>query len=88
MLVLALFLYFHPKLLQKFFLEGLYFFFALLLFEFAALYNGQWIFSSTHYVGFVELFGFRFPLEEFVFWMIFCVPTLLAIYEFFDDDRK
>jgi len=86
--LLVIFLYFYPKLLQKFILAGIYFFFVTFLLEIAALHNGQWIFPGTHYIGFVEIFKYKFPIEEFVFWMMLCTPIVLAFYEFFDDDRK
>lgn len=82
------FLYHYPNFLRKFILIAIYFFFLDFLFEIGALHNGQWIFASTHYIGFVELFNYKFPIEEFVFWMVFCTPALLAIYGFFDDDMK
>ena len=82
------FLYSRPKFLSRLTVAGVYFFIVLLLFELAALAVGLWTFPGTHFIGWVELFGYSFPMEEFVFWMMFATPSLLAYYEFFADDRK
>ncbi len=85
---LAWFLVRYPRFLSRFTVQGGYFFFVLLLFELAALWVGQWTFPGEHFIGWVELFGYSFPLEEFVFWLMFATPSMLAYYEFFADDRK
>jgi hypothetical protein len=87
-LPLVIFLYYHPKTLSKFLLTAIYFFFLTLTFEIAALHAGQWAFPGKHFLGFVEIFQYRFPLEEFIFWMMLATPSLLAYYEFFADDRR
>lgn len=86
--VLVIFLRSYPKFLHNFILVSVYFFFLAFLFEIAALHNTQWVFASKHYIGFIEVLGLKFPIEEFIFWMVFATPSLLAIYEFFADDRK
>jgi len=85
---LGLFLYNFPTFLRRFVVVGLYFAILLLLFEVVALRNGQWIFPSTSFLGFVSVFGYKFPIEELFVWIIAATPGLLSYYEFFADDRK
>ncbi|MDE2037811.1 MAG: hypothetical protein KGI69_01135 [Patescibacteria group bacterium] len=86
--MLVWFLVRYPAFLPRFISAGAYFSFLLLLFELTALHQGLWTFPGKHFIGWIELFGYRFPLEEFVFWIIFATPSLLAYYEYFADDRK
>lgn len=81
------FLYSHPNFLKKFALVAGYFFFLAFLFEIGGLYNKYWIFPSEHYLMVIKLFNHKFPVEEVVFWMIFSAPALLAVYEYFGNDR-
>jgi len=85
---LIFFLYFYPKFLHLYILSAVYFFFILFISELTALETKQWIFPSNNFIGFAEVFKYRFPLEELFFWMIFATPSFLAYYEFFADDRK
>lgn len=78
----------HPQLGQKFFGVGLYFAYAAFVYELVALALGQWTFPSTQFIGWVEIRGLRFPLEEFAMWMLMSGAGMLAYYEFFDDDRR
>jgi hypothetical protein len=78
-----------PKLCQKFFQTAIYFFFLSLIYELTALTLGQWTFpAKNQFIGFVEIFGLRFPFEEFFFWIMLGAMAVLAYYEFFDDDLK
>jgi hypothetical protein len=76
----------HPKLMKKIIYQGLYFLLLSIIYELVALYANHWSFPGK-YIGFVEIFSFRFPFEEFL-WLVFCVPSILAIYEYFADDKK
>jgi len=76
----------YPRLMQKIIYQGLYFLILSIIYEITALYSGQWTFPGQ-YVGFVQIFRFSFPLEEFL-WLAFCVPSIIAIYEIFADDRE
>lgn len=38
--------------------------------------------------GWVEIVGYLFSIEEFVFFILIAGVTLLCWYEFFSDDRK
>ena len=78
----------HPKLLPKFLLVVIYFFFLTFVYELTALKLGQWIFPSNQYIGWVSIFGLNFPLEEFFFGFFFYAMVTLACYEAFDCDEK
>ncbi len=88
LLPLVTFLALFPKFIKKFALAGICFFCLSLLFELSALYTNQWTFPGVHFIGFIELFGQRFPYEDFLFWLLLGVYGILAYYEFFADDRK
>lgn len=91
-LPLSVFLYYNRKftvhIFDKFFKLGLYFFILMLLFELVAVHTGQWIFPGNHFIGWVELWGLRFPFEEFFMWMILASPAMIAYYEYFADDKR
>lgn len=83
------FLSFFPRLLSKYIKTASYFFSLNILVELTGLNLGQWQFPNNGYfIGWVELFGYRFPFEEFFFYIILAAIGILAYYEFFDDDRK
>ncbi len=84
---LLLFLFSFPSFIYRYSVVAAYFFFPLFLFEIAALYTGQWAFTGD-FIGFITLFGFRFPIEELIIWMIGATVALLSYYEFFDDDER
>lgn len=88
LLPLVTFLSFFPKLWTKYVKIGVYFFGLSLLHEVAGLHTNQWTFPGHNFIGFVELFGLKFPFEELLFWMILCAAALLSYYEFFADDKK
>lgn len=82
------FLSFFPRLISKYLKTGVYFFAQSLIFELTALSLGQWGFYGKQYIGWVSFGNLKFPLEEFIFWMILFSTCVLSYYEFFDDDRK
>lgn len=82
------FLSFFPRLLSKYVKTASYFFLLALLFEITALQLNQWSFPGRNFIGWVEMFGYRFPFEEFFFWFIMATIGGLSYYEFFDDDRR
>lgn len=82
------FLFFFPKLINKFVKVAVYSFVLAIMFELTALQLGHWTFPGDHFIGWVELFGYRFPFEEFFFWFIMAAVAGLSYYEFFADDRK
>lgn len=82
------FLSFFPRLLSKYVKTASYFFLLSILFELTGLQLNQWTFPGSNFIGWVELFGHRFPFEEFFFWFVMGAISVLAYYEFFDDDRR
>lgn len=82
------FLTFFPKLISRFFTAGAYFFSLAFIFELTALKLNQWSFTGTNFIGWVEIFGQKFPFEEFLFWFVILTIAILSYYEFFADDRK
>lgn len=84
---LIVFLWFYPGFIRRFFVVGLYFFFLLFCFEIAALTTKQWAFPGTEFIGFIQLFQYRIPIEEVIIWMCFASASLLSYYEYFGDDQ-
>lgn len=82
------FISFFPRLLSKYVKTASYFFLLAVLFELTGLQLNQWTFPGQNFIGWVELFGHRFPFEEFFFWFVIGAISVLSYYEFFDDDRK
>lgn len=77
-----------PRLAGKFFITGAYFFFLSFLYQITAIKLNWWGYTSEFFVGWVEILGVRFPFEEFFFWFVLLAMSVLAYYEFFDDDEK
>jgi len=80
-------LYLKPEFIHKFIKLGTFFFFLYLIFELTALKLGQWGFYGQ-YIGSVQLFGLKFPFEEFFFWIGISAPTFISYYEIFIDDER
>lgn len=76
----------HPRLMNKFIYQGLFFLVLSIIYEITAVYVGHWFFPGN-YVGFVQILNIKSPIEEYI-WLTFCVPSTLAIYEIFADDEK
>jgi len=76
-----------PNLFMKFFKTSAFFFMLYLLYEITAMKLGSWYFPGQ-YIGWVELMGIRFPLEELIFWMSVSTFGVLSLYEFSVDDEK
>ena len=76
-----------PSLVKKIAIQGTYFFFLSIVYELVALNIGHWEFSRSHVVGWIELFGFGFAFEEFV-WLMLAVPAVICLYEIIADDKK
>lgn len=82
------FLVVFPKFLTKFVKTSLYFFGLAFLYELTALQLGWWEFTGTDFIGWIEIFKLRFPVEELLAWFILATSGILAYFEFFDDDKK
>lgn len=81
-------LYLYPKLKAKFIKGTLYMAGLNFLFEMVALRIDQWSFPGQNFIGWIEVGGVRFPLEELLFYILTAGFALLAYYELFDDDGK
>jgi len=68
-----------PSVLREVFLTGLVMAVFNFGFELLALNNGFWTFPGT-YIGKVEIFGYAFPTEEFVFLVCLCSAGVVATY--------
>ena len=72
----------------RFLKMSLFFFFVHLIQEVTMVKLGYWIYPAQG-VGYLELMGgIRFPIEEFVFWIVLSTSVLLADYEFFIEEDE
>ena len=76
-----------PRLAMRFLKVSSFFFFVHLAHELTAVKLGQWYFPAQS-IGYLELVGIRFPIEEFIFWVVLSTAILLADYEYFVDDAN
>lgn len=76
-----------PKFVPKFLKTATYFFYVGLLQELTALQLGHWSFLGRNFIGWVSIFGFRFPYEELFFWLVIFATCVLSYFEFFDDEE-
>jgi hypothetical protein len=74
-----------PQFIKNMAITGVFFFFLYLVIEIVAVRNNWWIYPHTEYIGWVELIGYRFPIEELLFWMLFYAATLVSYFEIFID---
>lgn len=85
---IALELWHHPRLAPKLFWITFYFAYAILIHELVALQLGFWMFPGTQYIGWLQLFQFRIPLEEVITFILLGTATCICCYEYYlDDDR-
>lgn len=87
LLPLLAFLVKFPRFLTIFLKTAPYFLALSLLNEFVGLHNGHWLFPGPHFIGWVGLGSFHFPVEELVFWMVLFSSIVIMYFEFFDDNR-
>ncbi|MBW2993728.1 hypothetical protein KY317_04100 [Candidatus Woesearchaeota archaeon] len=78
----------HTRLAAKFFRTAAYFSYLTFLYEVTALKLGWWSFPGTEFIGWINIFGVSFPIEELFFWIMLTALACLSWYEFFDDDQK
>lgn len=79
----------YPRLIAKFFKAGAFFFLLFFGYELTAIAQQNWLFpGEEQFIGIVEIFGRRFPVEEMFYFIILGAFVTLTWYEFFDDDKK
>lgn len=83
----VLFLACFPKFIAKYAKIVLYFSIVSFLNELTALKLGHWTFPGRDFIGWVELFGQRFPFEEFFFYVLLGAVMILSYFEYFDDNK-
>ncbi|MDE2437942.1 MAG: hypothetical protein KGN01_00885 [Patescibacteria group bacterium] len=76
-----------PKIVRRTLLIIPYFFFVYITHEITALQLHQWNFPGD-YLGWIQVMGVRFPVEEFVFWIILSSLVGATYYEFYFDNQK
>ena len=70
-----------PKLLSITIIMALF----ALVYEIVGLYVGDWSYQGQ-YLGVIQMFGTRFPLEEFILWILLGTMTIVCWYEEFEDN--
>jgi hypothetical protein len=78
----------HPTLIRKYLITGSYFLYLSILEEIVGQTLNHWYFPGTNFIGWINFFSHKIPLEEFVVFIILGAMGVLSYYEFFDDDRK
>ena len=78
----------YPKFFLKFIKVAIYFFYVTLLYEFTGLKIGWWYFPESNFIGQISIFAIKFPVEEFVFWILLFAMAVLSFYEYFDSEEK
>ncbi len=78
----------HPKMGLRFLRIGSYFAYVAILYELSALYLGLWSYPANKFLGWIEISGLRFPIEELFAWILIGVVGVLTWYEYFDDDNR
>ena len=77
--------YFYPYFIRKVLpLTIVFIVFSIVFYEYTALKTGGWFFNGVHYIGWIQFFDVRFPIEEFLF-AVFSLPGTIAIYTLFSN---
>lgn len=77
-----------PKFVLKYAKVAIYFLVLNTLHEMVGLELGQWTFPGSNFIGWVDLWKYKIPIEEFIFFLVLISFGVLTFYEYFDDDRK
>lgn len=76
-----------PQNINKFLIVSAYFFFVILALEYVALSLDYWSFPGTNFIGWIDIFGLKMPIEELFFFLGIWSISCLAWYEYFDDRK-
>lgn len=82
-----LFLITHRSFFFRFLKVQFFFLYVHLIFELVGLKLGHWTFPGTHYIGWVNVLGQSFPVEELIFVMLIGAFAACTYYEFFSNSR-
>lgn len=85
---IPLILFKFPKLITKVLQATIYFAASSFLWEIVALKLNQWTFPGNYFIGWLEIANVKFPLEEFLVWIVLGSAAVIVWYEYFDDDCK
>jgi hypothetical protein len=77
----------YPRLMPKFLKTAAFCFVLFFVSELIALHLDQWEFPGQ-FIGWVQVWDVRFPLEEFFYWMLVYTLFVLSMYEGVVDDRR
>ena len=77
----------YPQETLRFLPAIVYFFYTALLYEIAALKLGWWDFPGNQFIGWISIVGLRFPIEEFIFFVVLFSAAVLSYYKFVADER-
>ncbi len=80
---IVLFLGKYPSFFGSFLKVQLFFLYIHTVFETIGVKLGHWMYPSTYYLGWMILFGQRFPIEEFIFVMLLGAFVACSYYEYF-----
>ncbi len=79
----------YSKLLGDFFRASAYFFYLSFIYEITALKLGQWSFpAADQFIGFVQIFGVKYPFEEFFFWIMLGAIAVLSYFKLFEEPKQ
>lgn len=84
---LLVFVFSFPQYLRIFVKTAPYFIALGLLNIIVSLHKGYWSYPGHHFIGWVKLGTYRFPLEELVFWIILYSSFVIYQFDFFDSER-
>jgi hypothetical protein len=78
-----------PSLYGKLLKVASFFFYYSFVYEITALELSQWSYPvPSQFLGYINIYKYSFPIEEFFFWIMLGGLAVLTYYEYFDDDQK
>lgn len=86
LLPLLLFSLKFPRYIRIFLVTAPYFFVLSLVNVLVSLQKGHWHYIGHHFIGWVQLGSYRFPMEELLFWMILYSSFVIAQFEYLNND--
>ncbi|MBI3027739.1 hypothetical protein HYY70_06540 [Candidatus Woesearchaeota archaeon] len=81
-----LFISSYPYFIVTFLKTQVFFFYVHMIFELIAMKLNHWVYTGTHFIGWVTILNLKFPLEEFFFVIMLGAFETCTYYEFFTND--